>query len=164
MQILIKAFIKYLPVITVVFVLVFVQLLFIGTNIIGIILYGRLFVYRDTYKILSAAAITSLIYDSVKMLPLGSWTFSFCVIAVLALIIVNVLKLHTISVLESWPSVVLLFVLTVSAATIQSYVLLRISGQNAFDFNSLYSIVTLSIIFIIFQKITHKKERRLLLD
>ncbi|MDQ3099335.1 MAG: hypothetical protein M3Q44_06320 [bacterium] len=164
MQSILKHFIKLIPVMTAVLLLIIIQLLFIGINIVGIILFTRLFIFRKMYRTISAAALVSLIYDSVKMNPLGAWSSTFFIVALPVLILFHLLKIQSEKELNSWPSTFLVVFLVVVSASLQSFLLMRISGQNIFDFNSLYSIVALSTLYILFQKFTHINERRFLLD
>ncbi len=164
MQFFIKNIIRIAPITLIILVILIIQLLFIGTNIVGVILFSQLYSYRKTFKILIAVIVTSLIYDSIKMIPIGSWALSFSVVAACSLTILSILRMQGDKELESWPTTLfLVFVVAVSASA-QSYILSRIGEHKLFDINLVYSIVALSTLCIIIQKLNHKKERRLVLD
>ncbi len=164
MQIILKNIFKFLPSVTRVLFLLFIQLLLLGINLVGIFHYARLYTYRDLYKVIFSAAVTSLLYDSIKMLPLGSWSLTFFIVAIPAMLCLNILKMQGENELNSWPATFMLITLTVISTLLQSFLLMKISGQKNFDFGTIYSIVALTTLYLVIQKLIHKKETRLLLD
>lgn len=163
MQFFIKNLIKFVPNIIAILILVIVQMLFIGTNIIGSILFARLFIYRKLYNNIILVTLASLLYDAIKMIPLGSWSLSFYVIALPVLGLLHIFKVQNDRPLYSWPTALTQVGIVSFSALSQSYVLMKISGQHTFNFTNAYSIVTVSTLYILFLKFTHKKDRKILL-
>lgn len=74
---------KYAPQLIISIALVITQLLFIDTNIIGVYMFGSFYTGTDRYKIFTMSVFITLLYDSIKIMPLGTWAFAFFAVTVL---------------------------------------------------------------------------------
>jgi len=137
----------------------FIQLLFIQVNIIGIFLFVKILLTRDIYKAIIIALFTSIIFDSVTVNPIGLWALSFYFSSLVIVIIARLLKINEDINTVSKISLVPIIILISLAASLQIYIITRLQGHQSFDFNHLYSIVALSTLYTLFIKITARPDR-----
>lgn len=159
MKILLQLLFKNLPSIVSITFLMFIQLLFIQVNIIGIFLFVKILLTRDIYKAIIIALFTSIIFDSVTVNPIGLWALSFYFSSLVIVIIARLLKINEDINTVSKISLVPIIILISLAASLQIYIITRLQGHQSFDFNHLYSIVALSTLYTLFIKITARPDR-----
>lgn len=143
--------------------LLLIQLLFININIIGLYLFGKLCTSTENYKLMPIIAIITLLYDATKVEPLGTWALSFSVVGLCIEIISRVLRIRNDLNNNTLRSEIFL-ALTISAATIAQTYLLQLMSGESFAFSTQYSIVGLSILYIIIHKTTTSRNRNNLVN
>jgi hypothetical protein len=159
MQKAITNIIKYLPNIALSVGLIFAQLLFINVNIIGVYLFGRLFTSSEKFKLLPAIVVITLIYDSAKIIPFGSWALSFSVVALAVEAITTIFHAREEIGKPTLRGEVLLALCTALAAGGQAALVRTIAGESVALIDE-YSIVVLTLIYVLIYKITASRRRQ----
>jgi cell shape-determining protein MreD len=154
---------KNAPILLFSLTLLLVQLLFVSLNIIGLYLFGKLLTSSDSYKLMPIIAVITLLYDSTKVEPLGTWALSFSVIGLLVEVVSRILRIRNELNNNTLRSEIFL-ALTISAATIAQTYLLHLMSGESFAFSTQYSIVGLSILYIIIHKTTTSRNRNNLVN
>lgn len=158
MQKALSFIIRYIPQLLVSLLLVFTQLLFLNSNIIGVYLFTSLFTNKSYYKIFVTCCIVTVLYDSIKITHLGSWALSFFAVALIGEVIFNFLKFKNEINVTSLRGFLLLFIVIAISAIAQSRLLQWLTGQALAPQNE-SSIVVLTILVVILHRFTSNQKR-----
>jgi hypothetical protein len=159
MKYLFQIFINNISFITFIIVIIFLQLLFIQINFVGIFLFSQILLKRDIYRTVSVVLISSLIYDSIKLNPIGLWAVTFYFSALIITIIARLIKINEdINTISKISLIPLIFLIS-AAGVMQTVGLSYLEGYKMFDYSQIYSIVALSTLYTVFIKITARPDK-----
>ncbi len=159
MQKIIANIIKYLPQLGLSIGLIFAQLLFLNVNIIGVYLFGRLFTTTEKFKLLPAIIVITLIYDSAKIIPFGSWALSFSIVALIIEVVTSLLHMRDEIGKPTLRGEVLLTICIALCAAGQAALVRAIAGESVALIDE-YSIVVLTLIYVLIYKVTASRRRQ----
>jgi hypothetical protein len=149
--------IKNVPHLLLIVVLISAQLLFFNSNIIGIYLFGILYTSENRYKLFISSLFTTLIYDSVKIIILGSWALSFFLVAICGEVIIKIVGSPRDRTTESMRSYLILFIVISASALAQNY-LLQLFAQQAVAQQNQFSIVVCVLLYLLLRKIMSNRK------
>ena len=152
MQKLLTSLFKITPHLLFAFVLICTQLLFINSNIAGVYLFGVLMTSENKSKVFILSACITLLYDAVKLAPLGSWALSFYTVAICGEILLSTIRIKSELQTSSVRGGVLLVAIISTLAITQVHLLKVISGQTLAQANE-FSIVVLDILYVLMHRI-----------
>lgn len=159
MQRLFSFLFKYAPQLLISLGLVIAQLVFIDRNIIGVYLFGSLFTGTDRYKIVVISVFITLLYDSIKIIPLGTWALSFFAIVFMFESILQLFQIRDELRIYTLRGVLLLTIIISSTTVLQSYAIQLLSTHTLVKGGE-FSIVILTLLFILLRKISATRSSR----
>jgi hypothetical protein len=125
------------------------QVILLPFNLLGIFLFEQMYSGTTFFKVMILTILTSLIFDSIKMAPLGAWMFSFFLSALPAGIVLKVLKLN-ISDFNTSITIQIARVFFISISAFVQYILYsKLIGVNSIDFKIIFSIVVVTVIYLV---------------
>ncbi|MDQ3239175.1 MAG: hypothetical protein M3P33_01490 [bacterium] len=124
-----------------------IQILILPYNLLALFLFEILLTNKSIINVLILAVLVSLIYDSIKLAPLGTWMFTFFSVALIMQLIIKIIKVNFLE-NSTTISVIALRILLISIATFIHYTLYNsIIGIGSLDFKILFSIVVITTLY-----------------
>jgi hypothetical protein len=133
------------------------QLIFFQVNLLGIYLYEKLYDQKNIMYVIALAIIASLMFDSIKMSPLGLWIFSYFLGALPVVITTTVAKINIAERDGQYTSEIIRICLITISSFIQTVIYNRLSNINSIDFKQLFSIVAISVVYVVLIRLVRKK-------
>ncbi len=142
-KIILPVFVRFLLVICI----MIIQILILPYNLLALFLFEILLTNKSIINVLILAVLVSLIYDSIKLAPLGTWMFTFFSVALIMQLIIKIIKVNFLE-NSTTISVIALRILLISIATFIHYTLYNsIIGIGSLDFKILFSIVVITTLY-----------------
>jgi len=150
---------KHTPQLLISLILVIAQLVFINSNIIGVYMFGSFYTGMDRYKIFIISVFITLLFDAIKIIPLGTWALAFFAVTVLIEGILQIFGLKNELQSSSLRGNIFLIVVISLSTIAHSYALQFLSFQTLAKGGE-WSIFVLAILFVLLHRITATRSSR----